>query len=136
MTIEIILLGASGFLRGDLPQKVIQEIEDCLKYRPEEYEYSEAYLNGSWDGWVKLFNQRTRKFPIGLLSQINNLNYKIVDKRLVLAGAGKSQVKAVQKVGLGLRTYNGKKNVRIVDVNDKGTRYLNEHSIESLKSIA
>jgi superfamily II DNA or RNA helicase len=52
---------------------------------------------------------------------------------LVLAGAGKSPVKAVQRVGRGLRPYNGKKDVRIVDINDKGTRYLNEHSIERFK---
>jgi superfamily II DNA or RNA helicase len=47
---------------------------------------------------------------------------------IVLAGAGKSPVKAVQRVGRGLRTAPGKTNVRIIDTFDP-VRYLQAQSV-------
>ena len=54
---------------------------------------------------------------------------------IVLAGAGKSQIKAVQRVGRGLRTYKGKDNVKIIDCNDP-MLYLWDHSKERYKMYA
>lgn len=48
---------------------------------------------------------------------------------VILAGAGKSPIKAVQRVGRALRTHPGKKDAIIVDFTDP-SKYLWEHSRE------
>lgn len=47
---------------------------------------------------------------------------------LVLAGSGKSSIRAIQRVGRGLRSFPGKTNVIIVDFYDN-VRFLKNHSI-------
>lgn len=51
---------------------------------------------------------------------------------MILAGAGKSPIKAVQRVGRGLRTDEGKKDVKIIDFNDP-IKWLFEHSYQRYK---
>jgi len=54
---------------------------------------------------------------------------------IVLAGAGKSQVKAVQRVGRGLRTSPGKTDVTVIETNDP-IKYLYEQSWQRYKMYA
>jgi superfamily II DNA or RNA helicase len=54
---------------------------------------------------------------------------------IILAGGGKSPIKAVQRVGRGLRVYPGKRDVKIIDFNDP-VRYLQEHSYLRYKIYA
>lgn len=49
-------------------------------------------------------------------------------RALVFAGGGKSNIKQLQRIGRGLRTAKGKKQVTIIDFNDTSSWILKEHS--------
>lgn len=51
-------------------------------------------------------------------------------RNLVLAGAGKSKVKTIQRLGRALRLHEGKSTVRVVDFLDKACRRLYDHALE------
>lgn len=54
-------------------------------------------------------------------------------KTVILAGGGKSPVKARQRVGRGLRLHDSKSEVLIIDFMDEHGKYLHRHSKERLK---
>jgi superfamily II DNA or RNA helicase len=51
-------------------------------------------------------------------------------KSIILAGGGKSEVKAIQRIGRGLRKASGKSKIVVVDFNDTTSRILRKHSEE------
>jgi len=85
--IKIILEGNRGYIKGKLDEQLIQLIDDELSFQPEGYEWTKAYQEGRWDGYIRLFNKRDRSFPVGLLSYVEKIlkegekEYKIIDKR-------------------------------------------------------
>jgi superfamily II DNA or RNA helicase len=55
-------------------------------------------------------------------------------RTLVLAGGGRSPIKAIQRVGRGMRRKEGRDNtLRVIDFLDRTHKYLLEHSLERLK---
>jgi len=54
-------------------------------------------------------------------------------KTVILAGGGKSPVKARQRVGRGLRLHDSKSEVLIIDFMDEHGKYLHRHSKERLR---
>ncbi|MEM2990963.1 MAG: DEAD/DEAH box helicase [Halobacteria archaeon] len=85
--VEIVILGSRAKIRGELPQNVLEELDEVCAYQPEDYEYSKRYIEGSWNGWIHLFNKLQRSFPVGLISSIkfilelNSIFYTIKDIR-------------------------------------------------------
>lgn len=53
---------------------------------------------------------------------------------LVFAAAGKSYIRAIQRVGRGLRINEGKDKLTVIDFCDKTHRYLAKHSIERISA--
>ena len=51
-------------------------------------------------------------------------------RTMILAGAGKSQIKSMQRLGRGLRLSEGKDKVGVVDFLDTTTRWLRQHAVE------
>lgn len=60
---------------------VEQEFTDFFTFYSPNYKFSPAYKNGSWDGKIRLFNQRTKLLYKGLLDIVVNFskmnNYKL-----------------------------------------------------------
>lgn len=52
---------------------------------------------------------------------------------VILAGAGKSEVRIIQRIGRSIRKYKGKKVVKIFDFLDEQDDTLNSHSLSRLK---
>lgn len=65
------------FIKGQLSNDVIKVLDDECSYYPANYEHSEAYRRGEWDGRVRLF-KRTKKadsffFPVGLIERVKRV---------------------------------------------------------------
>ena len=45
-------------------------IQDACKFKVQGAEMSELYRKHRWDGYKKLYNKSTHKFPQGLLSNV------------------------------------------------------------------
>ena len=89
------------------------------------------FLHGSHSNKQRkehLDKMRENKVNITIASVIfdEGINVKSLDA-LVLAGAGKSQTRALQRIGRTLRPYPGKENAIIIDFYDD-CKYLREHS--------
>lgn len=46
---------------------LLLEIHELFSFASKGYQYSPQYKAGLWDGRIKLFDLRTRRFPVGLL---------------------------------------------------------------------
>jgi superfamily II DNA or RNA helicase len=62
------------FLSGNVPGHALAAIDANLSYKPANYERTQAYQRGEWDGRVRLF-RKTRSgaswyFPAGLLGKV------------------------------------------------------------------
>ena len=82
-----------GKIVDKLPIEILSKIQQQCQFKVEGSEFksrSFRYRNIKWDGYKKLFNIQTRRFPIGLLSRIVKLlndlgmTIDIVDKRVHL----------------------------------------------------
>lgn len=56
----------------NIPFELETELSTLLSYKPEGYIFSPKYQNGHWDGSVRLYNYKKKKFKTGLL-------YKVID---------------------------------------------------------
>jgi superfamily II DNA or RNA helicase/intein/homing endonuclease len=89
---EIYLLGSKGKIKGYLSSEVWKDLIDVCSYRPEDYLYSQRYLDGSWDGYIRLLKPNGT-FPVGLLSNIkavlelHGVAYEVKDIRRVRASS-------------------------------------------------
>ena len=89
------------------------------------------FLHGSHSNKQRkehLDKMRENKVNITIASVIfdEGINVKSLDS-LVLAGAGKSQTRALQRIGRTLRSYPGKENAIIIDFYDD-CKFLRDHS--------
>jgi superfamily II DNA or RNA helicase len=86
-TIYIILKGNRGYLKGQIPDSLDKALYQRLAFQPLNYEYTDAYKEGTWDGWVRLYSVESKSFPIGLLNFVEDeirkagFSCKIVDRR-------------------------------------------------------
>ena len=53
---------------------------------------------------------------------------------IIVAGGGMSEIKAIQKVGRGLRKTATKDSVQVIDFSDLSHKYLRKHSRERVKA--
>jgi len=63
----IIIRGGYCSLFG-APSHLIQKLDSQFTYFPTNYEYMSAYINGDWDGRIRLFNKG--HFPIGFIHDV------------------------------------------------------------------
>ena len=63
-------------------------LDKQLSYQVEGVEFIPSYIEGRWDGCIRLFNTRNKTFSTGLLSKVcdiltqNNIQYTITDTRI------------------------------------------------------
>lgn len=69
------------------PIPVDKELEEELRYQPEGYQFTKAYREGRWDGWIRLYKPKRGEFVIGFLPRVieklreANEEFEIIDKR-------------------------------------------------------
>jgi superfamily II DNA or RNA helicase len=95
------------------------------------------FLYGDVD--VKMREKITKKFEDGekfvLIGSVifdEGISINSI-QHLILAGGGKSPIKAIQRIGRGLRITDTKKTVDVYDFYDKTNIILEKHSIERIK---
>jgi superfamily II DNA or RNA helicase len=54
-------------------------------------------------------------------------------RTVVLAAGGKSTVKVLQQIGRALRKSDGKTVASIIDIDDRGNKWLRQHSLERVR---
>ena len=55
---------------------------------------------------------------------------------LIFASGGNSYIRAIQRVGRGLRIHDNKDHLTVIDFSDRTNKYLAKHSIERFKTYA
>lgn len=77
-------------LHGNITDKTFNEIDHKLSYWFQGAQYSKAFKNDVWDGFIHLFRPKTQMFPSGFLKDVEKIlskrkiKYRIVDKRQFL----------------------------------------------------
>lgn len=67
--------------------KMDNYIDQVTRFRPSDFEYSEKFIDGEWDGWIHLYNAAKGTFPIGLLQDvqmmllIKEVEFETIDER-------------------------------------------------------
>ena len=67
----------------------INQISDLMLYEMKGHEYADSYKEGRWDGNIRLFDFKFKRFPIGFLNQVidhfkySKIEYRIEDFREV-----------------------------------------------------
>jgi len=67
--------------------KIDNYIDRITRFRPKNFQYSESFKEGDWDGWIHLYDAPKGKFPIGLLEDVKNMLYiqgvhfEVIDER-------------------------------------------------------
>ncbi|MDY6894025.1 MAG: DEAD/DEAH box helicase family protein [Thermotogota bacterium] len=95
----------------DCPDKVAKYLYKECSYQYEGYEFTDPYINGIWDGYVRKFSIKTHSFPSGLLYRIQrylrrlNQNFEVEDKRKEFEWDEKSVLKAIDNFKFALRPY-------------------------------
>lgn len=55
---------------------IAMEIYDTFSFRVQGYQYMKEYKSGVWDGYIRLFNLRSKLLPLGLLGYLLKLAHK------------------------------------------------------------
>ena len=55
---------------------------------------------------------------------------------LIFASGGNSYIRAIQRVGRGLRLHDSKDKLIVVDFSDRTNRYLAKHSLERIRTYS
>lgn len=96
-----------------------------------------AYLQGEDKQEIReevIAKVKTNEIPFLVASTIFDIGVDIPELRsVILAGAGNSESRAIQRVGRGLRASPGKNDVLIIDFEDRETYFLLDHSIKRKK---
>lgn len=93
------------------PKSIARYLYDKCSYQFEGYEFSDAYLNGFWDGYVRKFSIKTHSFPSGLLFRIQKYlkkkgeRYRVTDHRKTFSWNNTSIIKSLEGFKFALRPY-------------------------------
>lgn len=93
--------------RSQINKAVAKKLYDRLAYKQPGYQYTSAYQNGTWDGYIRLYNMYSGKFLTGLLNRVisileeENIAYRIEDKRR----KPQVELKEINLNGVTLRDY-------------------------------
>lgn len=85
--VEIIINNNYSYVNGELSPYIFDLLNNKLSFVKMGHEHTPAFLEGKWDGSVRLFD-RNKKFLTGLISPVcetlleNKIEYKIIDRRL------------------------------------------------------
>ena len=101
-------------IRGKIyncPPSLTRKIAKKCRYRAYNYQFSNAFLDGRWDGYVNKFSVKTGTFPSGLLLRIikilekEKIKFKITDERHKLIWKNDLVLKNIDQFGYVLRDY-------------------------------
>lgn len=107
---NIIVNPNRGRIEG-CPPELSKQLYKFLSYRSYNYQFSEAYLMGRWDGFVRKFSKGTNSFPSGLLNRVTKfikrkkISFTISDQRRTFKVDKKEILKNIDEFGLVLRPY-------------------------------
>jgi len=108
--IEIVVNSLKGQILN-CPTSLSKRLYKFCSYRAYNYEFSSAYINGFWDGYVRKFSYKTNSFPSGLLFRIalflkkNKIIFKIKDVRAPLIWKESQILENIEKFKFVLRPY-------------------------------
>lgn len=89
-------------MNGYVSPSVLRKIDNKLSYFVQGVQYSPSYRKKIWDGYIRLFNKKSRIFPTGFLGQIQKIlnkcdvEFKTVDKRRKIKYSEKLLKKALK----------------------------------------
>jgi len=101
-------------LKGQLlscPSFLSKKLYKCCSYRANDYQFSTAYQNGFWDGYVRKYSLKTNSFPSGLLFRIESflnkekIKFQVKDLRISLVWDEDKVLKNIDKFKFILRPY-------------------------------
>lgn len=107
---EIIVDSVRGRLQN-CPGDIAKELYKKLSYLARDYQYSTAYLDGRWDGYVRKFSLVTYSFPSGLLNRVKKflekkkIAHSIIDRRRRFGIREKAVLENIDEFELILRPY-------------------------------
>lgn len=85
--IEVQIRGFPCQLSGNITVELDKALEKACRWRVAGYEHMTAFKEGRWDGYKRLYNSMSHRFPIGLLQRVmmilmmDGIKYKIIDFR-------------------------------------------------------
>jgi superfamily II DNA or RNA helicase len=74
-----------AFLRIDSPMDIALEISEAFKFQVEGYKFMPSFKNGTFDGYIRLFNLGTRQIASGLYQKViefcgkHGYAYEVID---------------------------------------------------------
>ena len=93
------------------PKNIERELYKLCSYQAFNYQFSDAYLNGRWDGYVRKFSLKTHSFPSGLLYRVsvflkkNSLDFEIEDTRNKFTWTEEQVLENLKDFKFSLRPY-------------------------------
>jgi superfamily II DNA or RNA helicase len=93
------------------PIKIEKEIYKLCSYQVFNFQFSDAYLNGYWDGYVRKYSIKTHTFPSGLLYRLiiflkkKGLKVEVNDTRKKLVWTEKQVLDNLEDFKFELRPY-------------------------------
>ena len=69
------------------PKSVEYKIRKACSYQQPNYQYSDAYILGRWDGYIRKYSLQTHSFPSGLIYRVSKvlkkegLDFEVEDRR-------------------------------------------------------
>ena len=88
MAVKVIVANIYSKVVGFLPDKVQDELEDILRFRVPNAEYSPKFKKKQWDGWIRLYRRSGQSFYTGLLSFVreilkkHSVEFSMEDRRI------------------------------------------------------
>lgn len=102
---KLVIKNINTKLDGYIDRYVYDQIYERLSFAVQGAEFSDKVIDGSWDGYVRLFHRNQKTFPTGLIGRVldifeqTNTMYEIQDLR--------ERPKPVKKIGLR-KNFRGK----------------------------
>jgi superfamily II DNA or RNA helicase len=86
MTLKLTIIGNEVVVTG-MTNDVSVFIDQVTRFRPLNYDRTDAFREEKWDGWKRLFSKWNRSFPVGLIEDvemrllIEDIDYEVEDRR-------------------------------------------------------
>lgn len=108
--IKIIVNSTRGKLLN-CPKKIEREINKFCSYKAYNFQFSDAYLSGVWDGYIRKFSLQYHTFPSGLLYRISKflkkrgLSFEVEDNRKKFVWTEERVLENLKDFKFSLRPY-------------------------------
>lgn len=85
--VNIVVKNIRSKISGQLPNDILQELDDKLSYFTEGYFFASQYSKGRWDGKKRLFDKRYQTFDTGCffivkrILDAHGISFKVDEKR-------------------------------------------------------